>query len=77
MNAPPQRLRTDPTRLRQVLLNLVGNAVKFTERGGVTIDLQTIESSAGTTLRFSVIDTGIGIAPQLRAHAGRRAEGQK
>lgn len=58
-------LRGDPTRLRQVLLNLVGNAQKFTEQGGVKIHLAQDESYNGdVTLRISVEDTGIGIAPE-------------
>ena len=52
----------DPLRLQQVLLNLVTNAVKFTERGGVTIDLEAVAENPGEiTLRLSVEDTGIGI----------------
>jgi signal transduction histidine kinase/ActR/RegA family two-component response regulator len=61
----PQRLQGDPTRLRQVLTNLLGNAIKFTERGEIEL---TVLSIAGKTslkspqfLRFSVRDTGIGI----------------
>ncbi|MEC7257847.1 MAG: ATP-binding protein, partial [Pseudomonadota bacterium] len=52
----------DPRRLRQVLLNLVGNAVKFTRNGHITITAQLIEGS-GERIEFRVIDTGIGIAP--------------
>jgi two-component system, sensor histidine kinase and response regulator len=59
----PRRLLGDPSRLRQVLVNLIGNAIKFTERGEigvrVTLDSQTGE---GAILHFSVADTGIGIA---------------
>jgi PAS domain S-box-containing protein len=53
----------DPVRLRQVLLNLMGNAVKFTEKGGVTLEV-TREGPAGgrAQLRFAVRDTGVGIA---------------
>jgi PAS domain S-box-containing protein len=51
---------TDPGLLRQILLNLVANAIKFTERGGVRIQILYEESGAGW-LRFEVIDTGIGI----------------
>ena len=53
----------DPTRLRQVLLNLLGNAIKFTETGSVTLTVEPHKDPAvPTALRFSVADTGIGIA---------------
>jgi signal transduction histidine kinase/CheY-like chemotaxis protein len=58
----PRRLRGDPTRLRQILLNLAGNAIKFTERGHVTLEVDGVlrhDSLAEMTL--SVTDTGIGI----------------
>jgi signal transduction histidine kinase/CheY-like chemotaxis protein/CHASE2 domain-containing sensor protein len=55
----------DPTRLNQVLTNLIGNAIKFTEQGGVTIDVRPLASDDEiTTVRFTVNDTGIGIEPE-------------
>jgi two-component system, sensor histidine kinase len=66
-NLPPM-VRGDPMRLRQVLLNLVGNAVKFTERGRVDVSLQHQRTEAGiATLRFAVKDTGIGFDDGTRA----------
>jgi signal transduction histidine kinase/CheY-like chemotaxis protein len=56
----PASVTTDPTRLRQVLLNLVGNAVKFTARGGVTVRMEM----EGPALRVDVLDTGVGIRPE-------------
>ena len=61
-------VRGDPVRLRQVLGNLISNAVKFTERGTVTITVRRIgESTAQHQLRFEVRDTGIGIATEAQA----------
>jgi len=64
----PRAVRTDPGRLRQILINLVGNAVKFTPAGQVTIkvwaspgQLYGEDGSAFATVNFSVVDTGIGI----------------
>lgn len=58
----PQYLKGDPTRLRQVLLNLIGNAIKFTEKGGVTIHLKTRPGDVNENqIYFGVQDTGIGI----------------
>ena len=61
----PHRLVGDPVRLRQVLLNLVGNGVKFTEHGEVIVRVQPQSHSHGRiNLRFEVTDTGIGLAPE-------------
>jgi PAS domain S-box-containing protein len=58
----PESVVGDPTRLRQVLVNLVGNAIKFTERGRIVVDVQTQEiSQESVELHFSVQDSGIGI----------------
>ncbi len=64
----PHGLLGDPTRLQQALLNFTGNAVKFTNQGGIEIRVLCLEDSAEAALiRFEVTDTGIGIAPeQLR-----------
>lgn len=60
-------VRGDPVRLRQVLSNLVSNAVKFTDRGSITINVRrTGETAAQHQLRFEVHDTGIGIAPEAQ-----------
>lgn len=56
----PNLIETDPTRLRQVLVNLVGNAIKFTEVGGVTIQVRMHPSEARKMV-FDIIDTGIGL----------------
>jgi two-component system sensor histidine kinase/response regulator len=61
----PASVRGDPTRLRQILLNLAGNAVKFTEQGAVVIRIRS-DAVAGSIL-FEVTDTGIGIPPE-KAH---------
>jgi PAS domain S-box-containing protein len=61
MTDVPERIKTDPTRLNQCLINLVGNAVKFTETGGVTVELSLEEMGGKPFVRFDVVDTGIGI----------------
>jgi signal transduction histidine kinase/DNA-binding NarL/FixJ family response regulator len=60
----PLLLKGDPTRLRQILLNLIGNAIKFTEKGGVTVIVKMQSEIAGKPqIYFGVKDTGIGITP--------------
>ena len=61
-------VRGDPVRMRQVLSNLIGNAVKFTERGAVTVNVRRLgETAAQHLLRFEVRDTGIGIDPEAQS----------
>ncbi len=62
----PDAVLADGIRLRQILINLVGNAVKFTEKGGVRIDVCAIERSDRRMLRFEVRDTGVGVPPEKR-----------
>ncbi len=63
----PDRLFGDPLRLRQILINLVGNALKFTDQGEVSISATLEElTEDSATLRFAVKDTGIGIPPDKR-----------
>jgi len=59
----------DPMRIRQVLTNLIGNAVKFTDQGEVSVKIVLPEAAEGkVTLRFEVKDTGIGIDPEAQTH---------
>jgi signal transduction histidine kinase/ActR/RegA family two-component response regulator/streptogramin lyase len=60
----PRLARADESRLRQVLVNLAGNALKFTERGSVRIEVARVQTGETAFFRFEVTDTGIGIASQ-------------
>ncbi len=75
----PRHLRGDPGRIRQVLTNLLGNAVKFTEQGEVILDVRAVrENEKFTLIKFSVKDTGIGISPEAQGrlfHAFVQADG--
>ena len=63
----PPALRGDPHHLRQVLINLAGNAVKFTEHGSVTVHIGAqSETETSVVLKFSIRDTGIGISPEAQ-----------
>ena len=63
----PFLLRGDPHHLRQILINLIGNAIKFTETGGVEVRLtKTDESHDSVGIRFEVIDTGIGMSTEIQ-----------
>lgn len=72
----PTALRGDPGRLRQILMNLIGNAIKFTEQGEVVVtvsladesDVETVTTNVSCrTLRFEVSDTGVGMTPEQQA----------
>jgi PAS domain S-box-containing protein len=60
----PERIITDPTRLRQILMNLVGNAVKFTEHGRVRVDVSVTEATPQPILRLMIEDTGVGMTAE-------------
>jgi len=62
----------DPVRLRQVLFNLIGNAVKFTLTGGVDARLSRVERNGADRLRFDISDTGVGIAPEAQSDLFQR-----
>lgn len=60
----PQTIQSDSMRLRQILMNLVGNAIKFTHQGSVSLVAELEDSAGQPQLKFEVIDTGIGMTPE-------------
>lgn len=62
----PQLLLGDPGRIRQIVYNLIGNAIKFTEKGEIILRAQRLDEFGGTSSKIRIIveDTGIGIAPE-------------
>ena len=63
----PETIRADPLRLRQILVNLAGNAVKFTETGSVRLLVQFVADGDEPRMRFDIVDTGIGITEEQAA----------
>ena len=66
-SAPALGVEADPARLRQVLINIIGNAIKFTESGSVTVDTAIVAVASGDVIRFVVRDTGIGMSEATQA----------
>jgi PAS domain S-box-containing protein len=66
IGAIPQQIQTDPTRLRQILMNLIGNSIKFTHKGGIKLMVSLADpiESAQPRIRFDVIDTGVGLSKE-------------
>ncbi len=65
-------IETDPTRVRQALFNLIGNAVKFTLKGSVTVRARRVADASGPRLVFDVIDTGVGVPLEAQARLFER-----
>lgn len=64
IGAIPETIRTDPTRLRQILINLLGNAIKFTQIGGVKLSIRLINDAASPYIQFDIEDTGVGMTEE-------------
>ena len=60
----PHQIQTDATRLRQVLINLIGNAIKFTDEGEVILKVKFVDEADPPMVEFAIVDTGIGISPE-------------
>jgi PAS domain S-box-containing protein len=66
--AIPETIQSDPLRLRQILINLIGNAIKFTEVGGVRVIGRVVGTDEERKMEFDVVDTGIGLTPAQIEH---------
>jgi signal transduction histidine kinase/CheY-like chemotaxis protein/HPt (histidine-containing phosphotransfer) domain-containing protein len=60
----PAEVKTDPLRLKQILMNLAGNAIKFTQRGNICVRLSVEKLPDASRVRFDVVDSGIGMSPE-------------
>ena len=67
LGAIPETIRTDPTRLRQILINLLGNAIKFTEAGSVRLSVRFVEVGGEPCVQFDVTDAGAGMTKEQAA----------
>ena len=64
----PEKINSDSTKLQHILLNLLGNAIKFTSQGNVTLKTKLTQENSESVMQFSVIDTGIGMSPEEVQH---------
>ena len=69
--AIPETIQSDPTRLRQILINLIGNAIKFTDHGEVGIEVRLVDAGGSPALQFDVVDTGVGMSEEQAARLFR------
>ncbi len=67
IGAVPAVIRTDPTRLRQILFNILGNAIKFTEEGAVRLIVRSVPNDDTPHIQFDVLDTGVGMSREQSA----------
>lgn len=66
--AIPEKISSDSSKLQHILLNLLGNAIKFTNQGNITLTVKTVNDNSDPVLHFSVIDTGIGMSADEVKH---------
>lgn len=67
LSAMPETIKSDPVRLKQILMNILSNAIKFTEKGSVVITAEVIERGSEAELNFTISDTGVGIKKEKLA----------